>query len=201
MEGHLVCNGVFRCFLSLFHATTLEHIRFIEADLGKTWRIIPCPMAQGRQTDGWEGKNRERLKREYGACETGPNEGRSGELQAVSGERSGSDLCSWWVRLTVTNPAQWSVRTVVLVFDCVMIVSQCEAARRRTQSPQQLRWIWAVMGFVRVWRPTLEAELIGGSSQDNQLEKVRGLGRGGQTHPGWDRDGDERKNMKYNGRQ
>lgn len=55
------------------------------------------------------------------------------------------------------------------------------------------------MGFVRVWRPTLEAELIGGSSQDNQLEEDRGLGRGRQTHPGWDRDGGERKNMKYNG--
>lgn len=101
---------------------------------------------------GWE-KLEERLKREYGACETGPNEGQRGEAQGVSGRgggwgggRSGSDLCTWRVKLTVINPAEWSVRTVVLVFECLMIVSLCEAAglrrkpgRRQAQSPPQLR--------------------------------------------------------------
>lgn len=78
---------------------------------------------------GW-GKLGARLKREYGACETGPNQGGEENRRRCRGEAvwSGSDLCIWRVKLTVINPAGWSVRTVVLAFDWAMIVSLREAA-------------------------------------------------------------------------
>lgn len=192
MEGHLVCNGVFgrfRSFMSV-HSSAFASSR-------QTWEkhegSSPVPWHKGgRLTDGMGKTGREIKKRiwsMWGGAKWGAERRSAGGVGAGwgGGRRSGSDLCTWRVKLTVINPAEWSVRTVVLVFECLMIVSLCEAAglrrkpgRRRAQSPPQLRWIWAVMGFVRVQRPSLEAELIGGSRPDNQLEEV-----GGQKETEW----------------
>lgn len=124
------------------------HSRFIEADLGKTWRIILCPTVQGRQTDGWDGeKLGERLKRQYGACETGPN----GGVGAVGGSAEGKDG-ERFVRLVSKTSCDKSSRVVsqsgVFVFDCVAIVSLREAAGQTTprQEDAARGWtIWAVL--------------------------------------------------------
>lgn len=99
------------------------------------------------------------------------------------------------MKVTVINPAEWSVRTVILVFDCVMIASLCEGAGlrhnpgKKTDPELSAAEVKAscdgiCQGLATHTRGRSE-ELIGGSRQDNQLDEVRGLGRGRQTHLGW----------------
>lgn len=131
MEGHLLCNGVF-CLGSLFHAATQSLHR------GRPGQNMKDhPLSHGaRQADWWMGwgKTGREIQKTIWSMR---DRSKRGGWGAVLRGKTGSDLCIWWVKRAVINPAEWSVR---VVFVCLIVWRLCPCVRRQVrQDPDRKR--------------------------------------------------------------
>lgn len=130
MEGHLLCNGVFRYSLCLFHALMQAHThtytRLLQRDKpGHDMKVHPPPpMVQWRQSDGWDGEKWERDKTTIWSHGDRSKRGGRGESQTEreSGGRTGSGSHIWRVKLAVINPAEQPYLCSVVCLHVVSVV-------------------------------------------------------------------------------
>lgn len=139
MEGHLLCNGAFRCSLSHFHALTHTHTHFREANAGTTWRTILFLLwcNGGTVTDGM-GRNGREIKRRYGAMWTGPKREKWG-VRDRAGGRAGSGSHIWQVKLAVIYSAEWPYLCWVVCLHVASVVLWEAAGRRYYRADRKRR--------------------------------------------------------------
>lgn len=128
MEGHLLCNGVFKCSLYLFHGLMQAHKHPQELQRGKPGHNMkghPPPMLQRRQSDWWDGEKWESVKTTIWGHRRRSKRGEKRGVREIEIERhrqgqTGSGSHIWQVKLAVINPAEWPYLCSVV---CLPVVS------------------------------------------------------------------------------
>lgn len=159
MEGHLVCNGVFRCSISLFHALMRAHTQLLQRSKpGNNMKDHPPPpMVQWRQSDEWDGEKWERDKTTIWSHGGRSKREKRGVRERESGGQTRSGSHIWQV-----TSCDKSSRGGLSVFSCVFACGECGPVQLQRQtgryvfrprgahSPPQGLWLDPNLSYVRI---------------------------------------------------